>query len=773
MNSPASWVHCQETSSIIEHNQTISQPSEDDRSPNIGLTGLLYRACALQLSRFREHLKTSPASQSAIVDKFSCEVTRFRLFGASFDDGKLESCLDDEELFTAILRHLLSIALVLNKHPAVFNQALESLIDRSRSILSTSVCDDDFTDSEDYDSEDNETLPKERADEFRSLVSLTHHISMLMELLPTLEAVYRLTHAAGPKHTSRADFGVTSVATPYVSHVRDKYPQASSKLADRLGEANWQRHERLRSQVSQGPKADATAVQARTLFQLVSIFEDSALGSSLRSRMEKAASVASHSSFLSSAAGDKNTKIGVPKMPEGAKWGSAFPCPFCRSMVDISTRVAWKMHVYSDLQAYICTWEACPDSFVTFGARKDWAQHEIDHHLSDNMYQCSICLALVKDEQDFLHHVESVHGITTAPGLRQATIVTARCRVLRDLTGVRCNLCLKRGFTDERAYSTHVGRHLENIALIALPPTRDDDDTEDESQEENETRGSHDTLHPLSPLPTQTPTFMLTLEQDRPPQADIDDIPRFLKRFGNYKHLVQAVSNNSAAQEELSRLSVTQDAHKPTLSRPSPSQCSVFLPNEDNSVLEAHSSSTTESPSNLQSQKHSEIQSDGDHERVTNKKVSLDQLGSSVEDSNGVSTASKMRRKSVRHVEACRFCRERKIICVGVCDPERNKRCETCTERNLPCGFATGDRRNSPSRDAMSRPLTPPLEDINSTWVSTWNPHLPNPKPTLESFPTVKEPTTDVPGPEDDGTHHHSSTKPSNATLETDASPQQ
>lgn len=152
------------------------------------------------------------------------------------------------------------------------------------------------------------------------------------------------------------------------------------------------------------------------------------------------------------------------------------------------------MHVYSDLQAYVCTWSNCPQMLTTYLVRNAWAQHEIDHHLSYIKYQCPTCLELNDTEEGFLQHLHHIHNITTTVSLQPAILAKSRRLVQHKLAEIKCNLCLNHGFLNDRDYATHVGRHLEEIALIALPPTGNDgDDDENSSDDGNSCEDDTDT----------------------------------------------------------------------------------------------------------------------------------------------------------------------------------------------------------------------------------------------------------------------------------------
>ena len=228
--------------------------------------------------------------------------------------------------------------------PLVESDTLESLLRLARANFDVSSSDDETTDSDEAQ-EWNASGRSNAAQRFNNvcLRPLSHNIGLLMELSPTLEASYKFRHQTRVKR-SRPPISVTNAATIYVGNVRDKFPRAAQELVDRLGEANWQRHERLRNvQVPELQEALApVAVDIpKSLFQPVSLFKDSALGSSLPTVSERQDSVASHSSFLSSNAGEP-VRLRVPRIPIAPDWGKPYPCPFCKMTINIHNRVDWK-----------------------------------------------------------------------------------------------------------------------------------------------------------------------------------------------------------------------------------------------------------------------------------------------------------------------------------------------------------------------------------------------------------------------------------------------
>lgn len=228
---------------------------------------------------------------------------------------------------------------------------LRSHVSRAKDILHPECSDADAASSASSDDDSDTISPRtEKGLELRVARPLAQYVDLLMDLCPTLEQTYRKLHQTKPRLPKEpAKLNVTSAALPYIGNVRDKYPLASSFLVERLGEANWQRHERLRTIANEDraivplPQS-GSSLSAKSLFQPVSIFKDSALGSSLPAESARAPTVASHSSFVSSIDGKDNEPgcFRVPTMPVTTD-SELLTCPFCRQDISlIHSRVEWK-----------------------------------------------------------------------------------------------------------------------------------------------------------------------------------------------------------------------------------------------------------------------------------------------------------------------------------------------------------------------------------------------------------------------------------------------
>jgi hypothetical protein len=140
-------------------------------------------------------------------------------------------------------------------------------------------------------------------------------------------------------------FEVSGSAMIYVRNILDKFPNADFKLAQRLGEANWQRHVKIRSG-NQISKVELEVAGAKSVFHDSSIvcdssvFHDSGLGSSIPSAT---CYTPSASSFVSRVGDDDSEYFRAPRTPTEVFEGKPFKCFICgRLIARIKNRVDWK-----------------------------------------------------------------------------------------------------------------------------------------------------------------------------------------------------------------------------------------------------------------------------------------------------------------------------------------------------------------------------------------------------------------------------------------------
>ena len=173
-------------------------------------------------------------------------------------------------------------------------------------------------------------------------------IKSLMELTPTIEICLDRASKSSVVGKDIEPFAVSMPAGFYVRLIRERYKHAPSELIGRLGEANWERYNRLRDleQLS-GPDANPTTAEQKAPSikapQTQSQFRDSGLGTMDSASTKYAASVRSHSSLISSEAEPETGYLRVPSAPPEVAEGTPFCCPYCGEIqYSITNRVAWK-----------------------------------------------------------------------------------------------------------------------------------------------------------------------------------------------------------------------------------------------------------------------------------------------------------------------------------------------------------------------------------------------------------------------------------------------
>jgi hypothetical protein len=180
----------------------------------------------------------------------------------------------------------------------------------------------------------------------QTIVSLKTYITCLMDLLPSMEDTLNYADQTNLDEQASAptEFQVSGPAQTYVLNVYDRFAEADSRLVERLGEANWQRHTALRMGL-EGQTETTLKVQEtpKSVFIPVSMFHDSGLGSSVPAMSSYAATVASHSSFVSSLAEKDSGSLRVPSTPKKVSEGVPFTCNICgHKLSRIKNRVDWK-----------------------------------------------------------------------------------------------------------------------------------------------------------------------------------------------------------------------------------------------------------------------------------------------------------------------------------------------------------------------------------------------------------------------------------------------
>lgn len=97
----------------------------------------------------------------------------------------------------------------------------------------------------------------------------------------------------------------------------------------------------------------------------------------------------------------------------------------------------------------------------------------------------------------FEEHTLQHHADLTTPQ-RKAMTIAAMQRKTDDLQSWTCPLCQYMGFASRREFTTHIGRHLEEVALSTLPHELYNNYLSDESDDSQENANLHNLKRPSS-----------------------------------------------------------------------------------------------------------------------------------------------------------------------------------------------------------------------------------------------------------------------------------
>ncbi|RDW77569.1 hypothetical protein BP6252_05622 [Coleophoma cylindrospora] len=330
-----------------------------------------------------------------------------------------------------------------------------------------------------------------------------------------------------------------------IGHVKEKHGNSrgsSEWLLQRLGRAITRRRQYLKfrqehydklSKDDEGPLAPETQTttnsqaprtlaltKATTFIQNEASFVNT--GQDIDMDMDTG-SFATQTSYDVTTRGETSQgELRPPPQPQYAfpgvlfEFGEPFMCPYCWTEEVVQNRAAWKKHVFQDLKPYVCTFEKC--DLKMFKSRREWFMHELQLHRRE--WTCQECSHKAFSTQaEFLKHLISSHKFDGNESHLEAYILQSEEPVNR-IPISACPLCddlqknnheskdssspgalddgtddmakPSRQYITVKQFRSHLGRHLEQLALFALPRTEDndmDDDSADEDPDEDASGG--------------------------------------------------------------------------------------------------------------------------------------------------------------------------------------------------------------------------------------------------------------------------------------------
>ena len=231
-------------------------------------------------------------------------------------------------------------------------------------------------------------------------------------------------------------------------HVIEKFPRANTEIANRLGAAISRRRAYLRYRDRHHAKLgkgitkieDDKTVHASTELSETIATEFKEPNFNL-DRMETESSY-SQTSYAPTLLEGRSTMT-VPSPPKGSANGQPFECPYCFFITTVKDSRSWARHVFKDIMPYVCIFTDCSIPHQLYDSRRDWYRHLVnDHH------------GWVKDDAQ-----------------------------------AECPLCQEINLPASKL-ERHLGRHLEELALFALPRTDANEDLDSNESSHHSSRAS-------------------------------------------------------------------------------------------------------------------------------------------------------------------------------------------------------------------------------------------------------------------------------------------
>ncbi len=284
----------------------------------------------------------------------------------------------------------------------------------------TNASEDDET-SAAWPDDDSTTELQQLHEEVVNVIDCLYQLSMLIRKPAQHDLL------VGSRMSDKAEFEFYDL-----EHVRNLHPRTEDPISQRLGRAITRRrkyfnyrerhHRKLEKGIEevQGIQGIATeSVISETIatdFKIHNIDFEETSSNSGMSQTSYAPSLID------------GGRVTIPPPPKESSGGKPFECPYCFFVIDIKSTRSWSRHIFKDIKPYVCTFTDCSVPDRLYDSRREWYLHETTEHRRD---------------------------------------------------GFLCVLC-RDTLNSSKQYERHVARHLEELALFALPRTEMDDVEDDE-----------------------------------------------------------------------------------------------------------------------------------------------------------------------------------------------------------------------------------------------------------------------------------------------------
>ncbi|KAI0404130.1 hypothetical protein F4802DRAFT_569018 [Xylaria palmicola] len=436
-----------------------------------------------------EKFTFSLAPDDVLYSKALFQLARFKLWARSIGAHRapgpdsLDYKLCDA---SSIRQHVIKLLSQLN-------QAVEDALPTSQTYVPSP-----FETQSPLDAELAEIVDDNESDQSNvelALADIDHIVECLLRLSATIRNI-----APYDQYMSRAVFETVSQYEQYdIKYVQEKFPRADNDLTERLGKLiTSRRHffkyredhqDRVSGEVDEDDGLDRSGDQS-TAPSPISVHLKNNLWSDL-------------DATTYNPSGENLEELKIPPIPSEHVAGR-FLCPFCYLMIKVDSPIKWKNHILRDSQPYVCLAPSCLTKDYKFSRRSEWTHHMMETHW--RLWKCLCGHPQAFHEVSALHdHVKAMHPDSLT--LHRPGTFEHMCSQpdLSKSVGP-CPLCVEKPIGFATQYISHVGHHLEQLALFALPHiTGDSDEAEGQRRAVEENKLDQGLSH-KSPFPSNTVT---------------------------------------------------------------------------------------------------------------------------------------------------------------------------------------------------------------------------------------------------------------------------
>ncbi|KAH8722236.1 hypothetical protein BGZ61DRAFT_516337 [Ilyonectria robusta] len=274
-------------------------------------------------------------------------------------------------------------------------------------------------DQDEYNAENSYNSPPEDSLE-RIASNLRSNVECLVDLGPLIEDLQVEEPGIIDNRPEPETFHLSChEALSYCGMIRDRFRKLPLTLVERLGEANAQRAAMIQERRDAPQMKDEQIIEdieeslfsesaprftatTKSTLNSGSVFDSASINQTAPNDTASRATFASFSTTLSTI--DRGLPR-IPPLPEGASEGKPFDCLTCSNQLNgITSRPAWKEHIFEDLSPYVCTIENCDQSSVLFKSSYIWSIHEASHQFLSG--DCPFCTTrMTERNSDYYRHV--------------------------------------------------------------------------------------------------------------------------------------------------------------------------------------------------------------------------------------------------------------------------------------------------------------------------------------------------------------------------------